>query len=156
MDPDCSPCEGLFGFDALACAMERFHWNRIAFVGQEHGQPGGSNQSKRIPANAADERDRELQERNVECSQGDPSAVTVYGTPSSGDGGAKAALVPTETSDGWKRIFGLEETNINRFHSDGHTWAWIRLGESLKSQSVKMTVQQGGGSIRMWRTVEAK
>lgn len=32
MDPDCSLCEGMFGFDALACAMERSHWNRIAFV----------------------------------------------------------------------------------------------------------------------------
>lgn len=65
-------------------------------------------------------------------------------------------LARTGTRDGWKRILWLEETKINRFHSDGYTWVWIRLEESLKSQPVKMTVQQGKSSIRMWRTAETK
>ncbi|EIE90185.1 hypothetical protein RO3G_14896 [Rhizopus delemar RA 99-880] len=76
----------------------RLQWTPTVRFAKERGQPGkddeeqdrhlvipswrGSNRSKWISANAADERDRVLQERNVECSQGAASAVTVYGTPS--------------------------------------------------------------------------
>ncbi|KAG0923111.1 hypothetical protein G6F35_015738 [Rhizopus arrhizus] len=49
----------------------------------------------------------------------------------------------------WKRVIWSDETKINRFNSDGRTWAWIRSGESLKSHHVKMTVKHGGGSIML-------
>ncbi|KAG0862053.1 hypothetical protein G6F16_012825 [Rhizopus arrhizus] len=35
------------------------------------------------------------------------------------------------TVDDWKRVIWSDETKINRFNSDGRTWAWIRSGESL-------------------------
>ncbi|KAG0973982.1 hypothetical protein G6F29_012499 [Rhizopus arrhizus] len=42
---------------------------------------------------------------------------------------------------------------VNRFNSDGRTWAWIRSRESLKSHHVKMTVKHGGGSIMLWSAI---
>ena len=43
-----------------------------------------------------------------------------------------------------------DETNINRFCSDGRSWYWSREGESLKPHQVKQTVKHGGGSIMVW------
>ncbi|KAG1442718.1 hypothetical protein G6F46_013168 [Rhizopus delemar] len=54
------------------------------------------------------------------------------------------------TIDDWKRVIWSDETKINRFNSDGRTWAWIRSGESLKSHYVKMTVKHGGGNMMLW------
>ncbi|KAG0752642.1 hypothetical protein G6F57_018249 [Rhizopus arrhizus] len=55
--------------------------------------------------------------------------------------------------DDWKHVIWSDETKINRFNSDGRTWAWIRSGESLKSHHVKMTVKDGGGSIMLWSAI---
>ncbi|KAG1494587.1 hypothetical protein G6F53_012542 [Rhizopus delemar] len=57
------------------------------------------------------------------------------------------------TVDDWKRVTWSDETKINRFNSDGRTWAWIRSGESLKSHHVKMTVKHGGGSNMLWSAI---
>ncbi|KAG1617459.1 hypothetical protein G6F44_013053 [Rhizopus delemar] len=57
------------------------------------------------------------------------------------------------TVDDWKRVIWSDETKINRFNSDGRTWAWIRSRESLKSHHVKMTVKHGGGSIMLWSAI---
>ncbi|KAG0924832.1 hypothetical protein G6F32_013767 [Rhizopus arrhizus] len=57
------------------------------------------------------------------------------------------------TVDDWKRVIWSDETKINRFNSDGRTWAWIRSGESLKSHHVKTTVKHGGGSIMLWSAI---
>ncbi|KAG0927047.1 hypothetical protein G6F32_013005 [Rhizopus arrhizus] len=57
------------------------------------------------------------------------------------------------TIDDWKRVIWSDETKINRFNSDGRTWAWIRSGESLKSHHVKTTVKHGGGSIMLWSAI---
>ncbi|KAG1273829.1 hypothetical protein G6F66_013093 [Rhizopus arrhizus] len=57
------------------------------------------------------------------------------------------------TVDDWKRVIWSDETKINRFNSDGRTWAWIRSGESLKSHHVKMAVKHGGGSIMLWSAI---
>ncbi|KAG1181460.1 hypothetical protein G6F35_015898 [Rhizopus arrhizus] len=57
------------------------------------------------------------------------------------------------TVDDWKRVIWSNETKINRFNSDGCTWAWIRSGGSLKSHHVKMTVKHGGGNIMLWSAI---
>ncbi|EIE83958.1 hypothetical protein RO3G_08663 [Rhizopus delemar RA 99-880] len=57
------------------------------------------------------------------------------------------------TVDDWKRVIWSDETKINRFNSDGRTWAWIRSGKSLKSHHVKMTVKHGGGSNMLWSAI---
>ncbi|KAG0820583.1 hypothetical protein G6F19_012385 [Rhizopus arrhizus] len=57
------------------------------------------------------------------------------------------------TIDDWKRVIWSDETKINRFNSDGRTWAWIRSGESLKSHHVKMTVKHGGVLLPMLESV---
>ncbi|KAG0920795.1 hypothetical protein G6F32_015418 [Rhizopus arrhizus] len=57
------------------------------------------------------------------------------------------------TVDDWKRVVWSDETKINRFNSDGCTWAWIRSGGSLKSHHVKMTVKHGGGNIMLWSAI---
>src|SRR6478735_1528816 len=57
------------------------------------------------------------------------------------------------TIDDWKRVIWSDETKINRFNSDGRTWAWIRSGESLKSHHVKMAVKHGAGSIMLWSAI---
>ncbi|KAG0907402.1 hypothetical protein G6F33_010608 [Rhizopus arrhizus] len=57
------------------------------------------------------------------------------------------------TVDDWKRVIWSDEAKINRFNSDGRTWAWIRSWESLKSRHVKMTVKHGGGSIMLWSAI---
>ncbi|KAG1046893.1 hypothetical protein G6F43_010637 [Rhizopus delemar] len=57
------------------------------------------------------------------------------------------------TIDDWKRVIWSDLTKINKFNSDGRTWAWIRSGESLKSHHVKMIVKHGGGSIMLWSAI---
>jgi transposase len=57
------------------------------------------------------------------------------------------------TLDDWKRVIWSDETKINRFNSDGRTWAWIRDGETVKSRHVKPTVKHGGGSIMLWSAI---
>lgn len=59
------------------------------------------------------------------------------------------------TSDDWKRVIWTDETKINRFQSDGRTWAWIREGETLKQKHRKMTVKHGGGGIMLWSAISA-
>lgn len=59
------------------------------------------------------------------------------------------------TYDNWKRVVWSDKTKINRFNSDGRTWAWLRDGESLSVKHVKMTVKYGGGNIMLWSAITA-
>lgn len=50
----------------------------------------------------------------------------------------------------WSKVVWSDETKINRYCTDGRSWAWRRHGESLKPSHVKQTVKHGGGSIMLW------
>ncbi len=50
----------------------------------------------------------------------------------------------------WSHVIWSDETKVNRFCSDGRSYAWIHDGEELKPSQVKQTVKHGGGSIMIW------
>jgi transposase len=50
----------------------------------------------------------------------------------------------------WSHVIWSDETKINRFCSDGRSYAWIRDGEALKPSQLKQTVKHGGGSVMIW------
>jgi transposase len=54
------------------------------------------------------------------------------------------------TIDDWKRVIWSDEAKINRFTSDGRSWAWIRDCENLQAHHVKQVVKHGGGNIKIW------
>jgi hypothetical protein len=54
------------------------------------------------------------------------------------------------TVDDWRRVIWSDESKINRFSTDGRSWAWVRDDEPLQSQHVKQTVKYGGGNIKVW------
>jgi hypothetical protein len=54
------------------------------------------------------------------------------------------------TVNNWKRMIWSEETEINRFCSDGCSWYWKRDEVGLQSHHVKQTIEYGGGSIMVW------
>jgi transposase len=60
------------------------------------------------------------------------------------------------TKADWRRVVWTDETKINRFNSDGRTWAWIRESEELQPRQVKQTVKHGGGSIMIWGCIMAQ
>lgn len=55
----------------------------------------------------------------------------------------------------WRKVIWSDETKINRYCTDGRSWAWKRKGESLKPKHVKQTVKHGGGSIMLWGCMSA-
>jgi transposase len=55
----------------------------------------------------------------------------------------------------WKRVIWSDETEINRFCSDGRSWCWVRDGESRQPHHVKQTVKHGGGSLMIWGCMTA-
>jgi hypothetical protein len=57
------------------------------------------------------------------------------------------------TIDDWKRVVWSDETKVNRFNSDGRTWAWIRDGQTLQPRHINATVKHGGGSIMLWSAI---
>lgn len=59
------------------------------------------------------------------------------------------------TVDDWRRVIWSDETKINRFCSDGRTWAWIRDTDTIQPQQVKSTIKHGGGSIMIWSAISA-
>lgn len=59
------------------------------------------------------------------------------------------------TINDWRRVVWSDETKINRFNSDGRTWAWIRDNEEIQPRHVKQTVKHGGGSIMIWSCISA-
>ena len=52
--------------------------------------------------------------------------------------------------EGWKRIIWSDETNINRFGSDGHQYVWKKKGEPLSDRTTTPTVKFGGGNLMVW------
>ena len=55
----------------------------------------------------------------------------------------------------WRRVIWSDETKINRFCSDGRTWAWVRDSDVIQPQQVKSTSKHGGGSIMIWSAITA-
>jgi hypothetical protein len=43
------------------------------------------------------------------------------------------------TIDDWKRMVWSDETKVNRFNSDGRTWAWVRDGQTLQPRHINAT-----------------
>jgi transposase len=60
------------------------------------------------------------------------------------------------TKADWRRVVWTDETKVNRFNSDGRTWAWIRDSEELQPRQVKQTVKHGGGNIMIWGCIMAQ
>jgi hypothetical protein len=55
------------------------------------------------------------------------------------------------TIEDWKRVVWSDETKINRFGSDGRSYAWIGEEENAYSdKTVTATMKFGGGSLMMW------
>ena len=52
--------------------------------------------------------------------------------------------------EGCKRIIWSDETNINRFGSDGHQYTWKKKGEPLSDWATTPTVKFGGGNLMVW------
>ena len=52
--------------------------------------------------------------------------------------------------EGCKRIIWSDETNINRFGSDGHQYVWKKKGEPLSDRTTTSTVKFGGGNLMVW------
>lgn len=57
------------------------------------------------------------------------------------------------TKDDWRRVVWTDETNVNRFGSDGHKYAWIRDDELIQPRHFQKTVKHGGGSIKLWSCI---
>lgn len=54
------------------------------------------------------------------------------------------------TVDDWKRVVFSDETKINRFNSDGRSWAWFRDAQELETRTVQQTPKHGGGGVMVW------
>jgi transposase len=54
------------------------------------------------------------------------------------------------TVEDWKRVVWSDETKLNRFGSDGKSYAWVGDGEAYSDKAVTGTVKFGGGSLMMW------
>ncbi len=54
------------------------------------------------------------------------------------------------TADDWKRVIFSDETKINRFNSDGRSWAWFREAGELDSRTVHQIPKHGGGGVMIW------
>ena len=54
------------------------------------------------------------------------------------------------TVEGWKRVIWSDETNINRFGSDGHQYVWKKKGEPLSDRTTTPAVKFGGGNLMVW------
>jgi hypothetical protein len=45
----------------------------------------------------------------------------------------------------------IDETKINRFQSNDHTWCWVRDGESqFQAHHVSQTIKHGGSKKFVW------
>jgi transposase len=56
----------------------------------------------------------------------------------------------------WRQVIFTDESKINRFNSDGRTWAWVRSHEELSVRRVKQTVKHGGGHVMVWSCITSK
>ena len=54
------------------------------------------------------------------------------------------------TVDDWKRVVFSDKTKINRFNSDGRSWAWFRDAQELETRTVQQTPKHGGGGVMVW------
>ena len=57
------------------------------------------------------------------------------------------------TMDDWKRVVWSDETKINRFGSDGRSWAWKGAGEPLTRDHVRQVIKHGGGNLMVWSCI---
>ncbi|KAG1536131.1 hypothetical protein G6F49_013039 [Rhizopus delemar] len=57
------------------------------------------------------------------------------------------------TVNDWMNVIWSDETKINRFGSDGKSYAWKVPGQPLKKHHVRETVKHGGGSIMVWSCI---
>ena len=57
------------------------------------------------------------------------------------------------TMDDWKRVVWSDETKINRFGSDGRSWAWKRANEQLTRDHVRQVIKHGGGNLMIWSCI---
>ncbi|KAG0884005.1 hypothetical protein G6F34_013398 [Rhizopus arrhizus] len=54
------------------------------------------------------------------------------------------------TVNDWMNVIWSDETKVNRFGSDGKSYAWKVPGKPLKKHQVRETVKHGGGCIMVW------
>ena len=59
------------------------------------------------------------------------------------------------TINDWNRIIWSDETEINRFGSDGRLWCWKWKGEVLSDRTIQPTVKHGGSSVMVWGCMTA-
>ncbi|EIE89009.1 hypothetical protein RO3G_13720 [Rhizopus delemar RA 99-880] len=57
------------------------------------------------------------------------------------------------TVNDWMNVIWSDETKVNRFGSDGKSYAWKVPGQPLKKHQVCETVKHGGGSIMVWSCI---
>ncbi|KAG1035918.1 hypothetical protein G6F43_013152 [Rhizopus delemar] len=57
------------------------------------------------------------------------------------------------TVNNWMNVIWSDEAKINRFGSDGKSYAWKVPGQPLKKRHVRETVKHGGGSIMVWSCI---
>ncbi|KAG1194385.1 hypothetical protein G6F35_013397 [Rhizopus arrhizus] len=57
------------------------------------------------------------------------------------------------TVNDWMNVIWSDETKVNRFGSDGKSYAWKVPGKPLKKHQVRETVKHGGGSIMVWSCI---
>lgn len=57
------------------------------------------------------------------------------------------------TIDDWKRVVWSDETKINRFGSDGRSWAWKGANEPLTRGHVRQVIKHGGGNLTVWSCI---
>ena len=50
----------------------------------------------------------------------------------------------------WKRVIWTDETKITIWGSDGVTYYLSRSGDPLEAHHLDLTVENGGGSLKMW------
>ena len=61
-----------------------------------------------------------------------------------------ASLYQDWTIADWEQVIWSDETKINCFISDGHSWCWACDVDGLERHTVKQNVKHGGGSIMIW------
>ena len=59
------------------------------------------------------------------------------------------------TISDWNRIIWSDETNIDRFGSDGRLWCWKSKGEGRPDRTIQPTVNHGRGSVTLWGCMAA-
>ncbi|KAG0754682.1 hypothetical protein G6F61_013138 [Rhizopus arrhizus] len=57
------------------------------------------------------------------------------------------------TVNDWMNVIWSDETKVNRFGSDGKSYAWKVPGKPLKKHQVRETVKHGGGCIMVWSCI---